>query len=283
MAALLPGLAGCATTPARELGQAELAVRDAEHSGAGERAVSELSLAREKLDRARAAEERGDELAARRLAAEATVDARLAEVRAEAAAADPQVVEHAPRPLQEARASLDRARLAHRSGESKEEVDHLAYLASRHAEIARAAAARETDVERAEELSRQEPLPAPLRAPLVARPARAEPLHFEPERETLQPGEWTELERLAAWLRLYPDQTVRVEGHADETERDPLAISEERASEVARQLALRGVESERLYVRGLGDSAPAASSATAAGRQLNRRVEIVVGPTLGAR
>jgi hypothetical protein len=89
---LAAGLALCASCagppPERELGQADLALRAAETSGAAERAPAELALAREKRDRALAAADRGDADAARRLAVEATVDARLAETRAEAAAAE---------------------------------------------------------------------------------------------------------------------------------------------------------------------------------------------------
>jgi hypothetical protein len=88
-AAALLGLAACAgpSGPPGEVAQAELAVRDAQTSGADEEAAAELQLASEKLERARRALDDGDSERARRLAAEATVDAQLAEARAEAASA----------------------------------------------------------------------------------------------------------------------------------------------------------------------------------------------------
>jgi|GEM_PF-5677857 len=86
LAAALLG-AACTTTPPQEIDEAELALRDAETSGAAERAPQDLALARQKLERARRAAREDDVDRARRLAAEATVDAQLAEVRAEADAA----------------------------------------------------------------------------------------------------------------------------------------------------------------------------------------------------
>lgn len=80
-------LAGCATPalPGQEIAKAELAVRQAETSGgASAESAAELQLARDKLERARRAERDDQHTLARRLAAEAAVDAQLAEARAEA-------------------------------------------------------------------------------------------------------------------------------------------------------------------------------------------------------
>lgn len=81
-------LNGCATPsrPGEEIARAELAVHQAETTGAAPSAESaaELQLARDKLQRARRAQREDEHTIARRLAAEAVVDARLAEARAEA-------------------------------------------------------------------------------------------------------------------------------------------------------------------------------------------------------
>ncbi len=71
---------------------------------------------------------------------------------------------------------------------------------------------------------------------------------------------------------------MRIDGHADESEREALELSELRAAEVARALIEEGVAPSRIVTRGFGATAPVASNSTAAGRQRNRRVEIVLDP-----
>ena len=80
-------VAGCATParPGQEIAKAELAIREAQTSGAPSgQSASELQLARDKLERAQRAQREEEYTEARRLAAEATVEAQLAEARAEA-------------------------------------------------------------------------------------------------------------------------------------------------------------------------------------------------------
>ena len=55
-------------------------------------------------------------------------------------------------------------------------------------------------------------------------------------------------------------------------------FSEQRAQAVATYFQGRGVPASRLSTQGYGESAPRASNATAAGRQLNRRVEVLLRP-----
>ncbi|HSL82906.1 MAG TPA: OmpA family protein [Thermoanaerobaculia bacterium] len=79
-------------------------------------------------------------------------------------------------------------------------------------------------------------------------------------------------------LRAYPGRPVRIEGHTDSIASDAYnqALSERRAASVKSWLAAHGVEAGRMTTAGFGESRPAADNATTAGRQLNRRVEIVV-------
>jgi outer membrane protein OmpA-like peptidoglycan-associated protein len=155
-------------------------------------------------------------------------------------------------------------------------------VASRRVEIARVSAERGADVARAEELARQ--ADALAAAPLHPVPTvSAEDVFFGPERARLPFGADPELDRVAAVIVAYPERWVRVEGHADETERDGRELSEERAGEVANALMERGVDPERISIRGFGATEPVASSTTEAGRQRNRRVEIHLAPVLGAR
>lgn len=212
---------------------------------------------------------------------EPNVSLARAEAEYRAAASDPLVLAHAPLLLEDARDALDRGLRAQRAGDDAEEVDHLAYLASRRVEIARVAAERDADVARADELSRSlDPVVVdPPRVP----PATVEEVFFEPERSRLPDGARAELARVASVLEARPERWVRIEGHADETEREGRRLSEERAAEVGRALIEAGVEPERISIRGFGASEPAASSVTTSGRAMNRRVEVYLTPVVGAR
>jgi hypothetical protein len=83
-AAMLAGIAGCASGPApeAEMGAAELALSQAEDAEAAAHAPAPYALARDKLERARDAMADGENVEARRLAEQALVDAQLAEAEA---------------------------------------------------------------------------------------------------------------------------------------------------------------------------------------------------------
>lgn len=79
-------------------------------------------------------------------------------------------------------------------------------------------------------------------------------------------------------IKAYADRPVRVEGHTDSVASDAYnqKLSESRAQSVANWLSAHGVPSQRLKTAGHGESKPVASNETSEGRQLNRRVEIVI-------
>ena len=77
------------------------------------------------------------------------------------------------------------------------------------------------------------------------------------------------------------DQTlIDVMGHTDSSGSLDynMQLSDRRASTVADYLASAGVADERIYTQGFGPNYPVASNDTAAGKQLNRRVELVLKP-----
>lgn len=86
------------------------------------------------------------------------------------------------------------------------------------------------------------------------------------------------LEELAQLLVAYAPRPVRVEGHTDSIASDAynLKLSEKRALAVVQWLVQHGVTANRLQSAGLGESQPSADNATAAGRQQNRRVEVII-------
>ncbi len=86
------------------------------------------------------------------------------------------------------------------------------------------------------------------------------------------------LEQLAQGLVSNPGETVQVLGFTDSTGSDAInyPLSTNRAQTVKNFLVSRGVPAQRIAVQGLGPTQPVASNATAAGRAMNRRVEIYV-------
>jgi len=87
------------------------------------------------------------------------------------------------------------------------------------------------------------------------------------------------LNQVAKLIRKYPNAKVYIEGHAyDEgTEREALALSQNRADSVLRYLVETGkVSPDNLYSRGHGTSAPVDLGDTEEARAKNRRVDIVV-------
>lgn len=74
-----------------------------------------------------------------------------------------------------------------------------------------------------------------------------------------------------------PDWKIRVEGFTDSAgnKESNLTLSQDRAEAVASWLIDYGVERSRLTANGYGEEKPIASNKTDAGRQKNRRVELV--------
>ena len=91
------------------------------------------------------------------------------------------------------------------------------------------------------------------------------------------------LDDVAGVLNRYDQSIVDIIGHADSDGADDynLNLSRQRASSVAEYLVSRNVLADRLYVDGRGESAPIASNATAEGKAMNRRVEILIRPFRG--
>ena len=229
--------------------------------------------------------------------------------------ADPLAQQAASDDLAAARASLDQADGAFQQKAPPEKVDQLAYLATRHAqageariseararqEVAKAQhdrdhiliAAREHETQQAKTETavaqsqlanaRQELLDLQAKQTNRGLVMTLSDVLFDTGRATLKPGADRDLDRLAKALKDNGNTRVMIEGHTDSVGGDDYnqVLSEKRAESVADALQMRGVPADRYQVKGLGKAFPVASNDTQAGRQQNRRVEIIFSDESG--
>lgn len=101
---------------------------------------------------------------------------------------------------------------------------------------------------------------------------------FDFDSAAIRPDAERTLGEVAAVLSAYGERPIRVEGHTDSIASDAYnqGLSEKRAAAVVKWLGERGVAVRRMRAAGFGESRPVADNATSAGRQGNRRVEIVI-------
>src|SRR5919202_302545 len=101
---------------------------------------------------------------------------------------------------------------------------------------------------------------------------------FDLNKATLKSGAEQNVRRIAAVLQQYPNHQISVEGHTDSlgSETYNQRLSEERAAAVRAALVAGGVDPNRITSKGFGETQPVADNGTPAGRQRNRRVEVVV-------
>ena len=107
---------------------------------------------------------------------------------------------------------------------------------------------------------------------------------FETNQFSLRPAARESLAKLAGILLAYPDLRLEVDGHTDSVGSDAYnqQLSEKRAAAVRDYLVQQGLPMSSATVLGFGKTQPVASNGTAAGRQQNRRVELVVsGEVIG--
>ena len=103
---------------------------------------------------------------------------------------------------------------------------------------------------------------------------------FATGKSNLNSASTTALTQFASSLQANPDTDVQIFGHTDNTGSDATnqTLSEQRASSVKNFLISQNVASSRMTTQGFGSSQPVADNSTAAGKELNRRVEIYILP-----
>jgi outer membrane protein OmpA-like peptidoglycan-associated protein len=109
---------------------------------------------------------------------------------------------------------------------------------------------------------------------------------FDTGSYTLKPAARERLARISGIVLAYPDLRLEIEGHTDSVGSDAYnqTLSEKRAGSVRDYLVDNGVSINNVIARGLGKGSPVADNSTAAGRKLNRRVEMIVsGDVIGTQ
>jgi outer membrane protein OmpA-like peptidoglycan-associated protein len=107
---------------------------------------------------------------------------------------------------------------------------------------------------------------------------------FDTGRYSLKPGAREKLAKVAGILLAYPGLNIEVGGYTDNVGGDAMnqTLSENRAGSVRDYLVQQGVLANSVTARGFGNTLPVSSNGNAAGRQENRRVELVVsGEAIG--
>jgi outer membrane protein OmpA-like peptidoglycan-associated protein len=107
---------------------------------------------------------------------------------------------------------------------------------------------------------------------------------FDTNRADLKPGAERNMDKLVAFLQQYPQRKALVEGFTDNvgSEDSNQTLSGRRADAVRSALLSRGVGGERVSTKGYGEAYPVAGNDNAAGRQSNRRVEIILSDDSGS-
>lgn len=106
---------------------------------------------------------------------------------------------------------------------------------------------------------------------------------FGTNQSTLKAGATRNIEKLVTFLNLYPQRRVLIEGFTDSIGSETLnqRLSERRANAVRTALIDAGIARQRIDTRGYGEEYPVAGNDSESGRQLNRRVEIVLSDDTG--
>ena len=254
---------------------------------AEEAARRQADIGRQNADAARLTAERDQATAnAARLSAErdtATADAARLSAQRDAATADA-----ARSTAERDKATADAARL---SAENATAAAERARLAS---DAARAAAESQSQDAQARSEREKNELRARLRDQLnvileTRESARGLVVNlsdvlFDTGKADLKPGAREKLSRLSGVLLSHPGLHIEVEGHTDNVGADSYnqQLSETRASSVRDYLVREGIASNTVGTSGFGESKPVASNGTAAGKQQNRRVELIVsGEAIG--
>ena len=249
---------------------------DAERAAAAQREADERAKAQQAADQARQEQERRARAEADRQSAD---QARLA-----AEQAKREAEEAANRATQE-KAAADAARAAALEQQKLLEAQtQQAKLSAQEAERARLEADQQRQKAENEKTALRERLRQQLNLILETQETarglivNISDVLFDFNKYTLKPGAREKMAKVAGILLAYPGLKIQLEGHTDSIGSDEYnqKLSEQRAATVRDYLVQQGVPMASVAAVGLGKASPVASNDTAAGRQRNRRVDMVV-------
>ena len=228
---------------------------------------------------------------------------------------DKNIVKYAELELKHAGDALDQANIAAIHNESTDAINKLAYLAkqkialtveaakikSAEADIASAGIVRKNiiltelssqldkaKIKISEEQKRSEFLEAQLAELSTKKTGRGivitlGSILFDTNKSDLSVAGTKIVQKLADFLHKNQNRTVLIEGFTDKTGNTLYnkALSTRRAASVSRSLHNMGVANSRVTIQGYGEAYPVASNNTRQGRQLNRRVEVILSDEHG--
>ena len=268
-------LAGCASTPRPNaaLESARAAVQAAQADpNVTKYAALDLEAAKKQLEVAELAATHHEDTAIAQPAYLAAQTARLAQAHATAKADDARVAA--------GQAERDKIQLAART----RDVDN--------AKMATSTALGQRD-QATEQAARSQAEAARLQAEVDQLKATPTPrglvltlgdVLFDTGRAELNPGSARKLDQLAQFLNEHRERRVQIDGFTDSVGTDSYNqdLSQRRADAVKSSLIVRGIDSSRIGSQGYGKGFPVANNVDSGGRQLNRRVEVVIGGENGA-
>jgi outer membrane protein OmpA-like peptidoglycan-associated protein len=289
----------------RDLLEARNAVRVAKDAGADQYAAAELQKAQDLLNQAedyyRRKQGSGPIGTAARQAIQTAEEARVMSIKREQdAQAEQERKAAADRTAQaqaDAQAQQAAAAQAQAQANQAQQAQQQAELARQQADLARQQASQQA--QQADQARQQaENDKAQMRARMLQQlnqvlatkdSARGLIVNmpdvlFDTGKADLKPTARERLAKVAGILLAYPDIRVEIDGYTDSTGTLELneRLSQQRAESVRIYLSSQGVSSSSITTQGFGPSQPIASNDTAAGRQQNRRVELVVsGASIG--
>ncbi len=261
-------MTACASAPQPNvaLENARSAVRSAEADpNVATYAALDMHTARKELDAAEAAQAAHDEKGIDQPAYLAAQTAHLAQLKASAKANDARVAA--------GKADRDQIQLNARTKEVGSALQKAA-----DADAARDQATQQTAAVQAElDALKAKPTDRGLVLTLGD-------VLFDTGKADLNPGASRNLDQLVVFLTDHPERRVEIDGYTDNVGTDSfnLDLSQRRADTVRSVLVNRGIDSTRIVTRGYGKDFGVASNVDSGGRQLNRRVEIVIGGVDGA-
>jgi outer membrane protein OmpA-like peptidoglycan-associated protein len=292
--------------------EAENAIRIAKWAGADQEAADTLNGAETDLQNAQAGEEhKGDKkevMSNAREATQAAEDARLISLSKREAAHQAELRKQATEAQAQAQQAQAQAEQAQAQAQADAQARAQAEAAQQQAQAAQqqAQAAQQQAQEQAQQAS-QQAAQAQQQAQEVQQKAeqmRAQLLHqlnailqtqdtsrglvvrmsdvlFATSRYELKPDAKLALAKLAGVLQAYPGLKLTIDGYTDSTGTDEYnqTLSDKRAEAVRTFLVSQGVSPDSITAQGFGSANPIASNDTSQGRQMNRRVDMIVSGT----